>query len=136
MQRMMISRYGKAYNTAPERRFDDYQRSRNLGLVMNHTLPFVAENHQGVPQRYDFQMDFLRPIKLSATGATWDVDLEIDGKGHKEKNDEWKDTMKASHGLKTIHIPGILTEKKYWWVLDRDLPNALLSKDSVVYLVA
>lgn len=131
VEKLMISRQGKIWNTKPEQLFNEYQLSRGLNLVQNHTLPFVAENRQGLPQQYDFQCDFLRP-----TDSHFDVDYEIDGRGHKEKNDPWKDEVKAKAGLRVIHVPGVLCEKKWWPYLDRQLPMALLQRFPVVYLVA
>ena len=131
VERLMISRQGKTWNTAPERNFDEYQQSRGLGLIMNKTLPFVAENRVGQLQRYDFQCDFLMP-----DDKTFTVDFEIDGKGHKEKNDPWKDTVKNSRGLKVIHIDGELTKKKWWGELDRAINAALLSKEPTVRIWA
>ena len=131
VEKLMITRQGKAWNTEPERNFDDYQRDRGLGLVMNRSLPFAAENREGVMQRYDFQCDFLRP-----TDTTFDIDFEVDGKGHKEKNDYWKDKVKNRAGLKVIHIDGELTKRKWWPELDRAINAALLSKEPTVRIAA
>jgi hypothetical protein len=131
-ERYMISRAGKIWNTEPEQRFNEYQLSRGLNLVQNKTLPFVAENRAGQLQRYDFQCDFLRPME--PTG--FDIDFEVDGKGHKEKNDPWKDAVKNKAGLKVIHVPGEFTKRKWWAELDKALNAALLSKDATVNLAA
>ena len=128
----MIDRLGRTWNTRPERQFDDYQRSRGLGLVQNVILPFVSENRVGRLQRWDFQLDFARP--LDAGG--YDVDFEVDGQGHNDHNDFWKDNVKNQRGLKVIHIPGILTGKKWWPYLDSQLPKALLSASPTVYVIA
>ncbi|MDE1854619.1 MAG: hypothetical protein KGI38_12865 [Thaumarchaeota archaeon] len=131
VEKLMISRQGKAWNTEPERNFDLYQKSRGLNLIMNRSLPFVAENREGVNQRYDFQCDFLRP-----TDESFDIDFEVDGRGHKEKNDPWKDAVKNRSGLKVIHIDGELTKKKWWDELDRAISRAILSKEPTVRIVA
>ena len=142
IERAMIDRAGKKFNTAPERRFNDYQLARGMGLIQNVTLPFVAENRIGQLQRYDFQCDFLHPVDAAcfkATGfrnpeAVYDVDYEIDGAGHKPCNDPWKDAIKNHRGLKVVHIPGYFVKPRYWNDLDRALAWAQRSKDMTVYL--
>ena len=138
----MIDRAGKKWNTAPERNFDEYQKSRGMGLMMNQTLPFVAEDRLGKTRRYDFQCDFLRPKdseEYLTTGyhdlaAGYDVDYELDGEGHKSCNDPWKDAVKNGRGLKVVHIPGYFAKPKYWPQLDKALNMALLSPKPTVYL--
>lgn len=132
VERLMIDRANKIWDTEPERNFAEYCRSREILVVQNKTLPFVAPNRQGTLQRYDFQCDFLRPSRQT----TYDIDFEIDGKGHKDKNDEWKDGVKNRSGLKVIHIDGELVKKKWWVELDKTLNAAILSKDPTVRLIA
>ena len=131
LTRAMIARNGKTWNTRRERRFNDYKISRGLGLVQNVSLPFVDVDLEGARIRYDFQLDFARP-----SDSTYDIDFEIDGKGHKDKTDHWKDGVKNKQGLKVIHIPGVLTEKKWWAYLDNALNAAMLSTDATVNIAA
>ena len=128
-----IDKKGKKWNTRPERQFREYAERRSLGLVQNVSLPFVAPNREGRLQRFDFQLDFARPCDTGHQ-ATYDVDFEIDGECHNSKNDLWKDNVKNGRGLKVIHIPGVLTEKKFWSHLDKWLPVALLSKAPTIYI--
>ena len=122
----MIARNGKKWNTAPERNFEEYQRSRGMGLVQNVNLPFGA---------WVFQLDFAHPFELG-----WDVDYEVDGPYHgsdiQQAKDSWKDALKNRQGLKVVHIPAILTNKKWWPYLDEMLPKALLSVSPTVYVIA
>ena len=131
LTRAMIARNGKTWNTRPERRFNEYQVSRGLGLVQNVSLLFTDIDMEGARIGYDFQLDFARP-----TDHTYDIDFEIDGKGHKDKADRWKDGVKNRQGLKVIHIPGVLTERKWWAYLDKALNAAMLSSDATVYIAA
>ena len=124
--KMMVMRNGKKWNTKPERLFNEYQESRGMGLVQNVSLPFAGQH-----ETLTFQLDFARP-----TDHTYDIDFEIDGKGHKDKWDRWKDEIKNRQGLKVIHIPGVLCEKKWWQVLDEQLPQAMISPTGSVYLLA
>ena len=129
IQGLMIDRANKTWDTDPERNFAEYCKSREILVVQNKTLPFVAPNRAERLQRYDFQCDFLRP---AIHGTTYDIDFEIDGKGHKDKNDDWKDSVKNRSGLKVIHIDGELVKKKWWGELDRALNAAILSKEPTV----
>lgn len=134
VKKLMISRAGKTWNTRPERLFDEYQRSRGLGLVQHRTLPFVAENRAGRLQRFDFQCDFLRPVDSQPFG--FDIDFEVDGKGHSDKNDPWKDGVKNGQGLKVIHIPGDICHRRFWGYLDEQISRAILSSEAIVNIEA
>ena len=133
LRNYMIDKAGRKWNTKPERAFRAYSELRRMELVQNVVLPFVAENREGRIQRFDFQLDFAHPLD-SKTGCLYDVDYEVDGDGHNSKHDLWKDNIKNSRGLKVIHIPGVLTAKKFWPHLDKWLPMALLSPSPTVYI--
>ena len=133
LRNYMIDKAGRKWNMKPERAFRAYAESRGIDLVQNVVLPFVGPNRMDRLQRFDFQLDFARPCDTGHQ-ATYDIDFEIDGEGHNGKNDLWKDTLKNSRGLKVIHIPGVLTAKKFLPHLDRWLPMALLSPSPTVYI--
>ncbi|MDE1824366.1 MAG: hypothetical protein KGH74_03635 [Candidatus Micrarchaeota archaeon] len=128
-----IDKAGRKWNTRPEQNFNSYQVSRGMGLVQNVKLPFTdLEKHHG----YTFQLDFAHP-----NDHTYDVDYEVDGSHYHGSDrqlakDEWKDRLKNAQGLKVIHVPAVLTEKKWWAYLDEWLPKALVSVSPTVYLVA
>ncbi|MDE3215963.1 MAG: hypothetical protein KGO03_06165 [Gemmatimonadota bacterium] len=74
-------------------------------------------------------------------GLTYDVNYEVDGNHYhgsdiQHGKDMWKDGLKNAQGLKVVHIPAILTERKWWRYLDAQLPKALLSPSPTVYVVA
>ena len=135
---LMIQRANKKFNTKGERQFDEYQQSRVMGLYHGArgeglNLSFYDEV---VVKYFEFQCDFLRPrypglaFSTSYLGS-YDVDFEVDGKGHKEKWDEWKDALKAKAGLKVIHIPEAVTKEAHWPYLDKQIQKALDSKEMV-----
>jgi hypothetical protein len=142
LRQAMIDRNGKKWNTRPERLFNEYQISRCLGLIQNVNVGMVAKDRDGRENCFVFQLDFARPKdrdRYAATGfhdldAGYDVDYETDGDGHKAKNDAWKDEVKNAHGLKVLHIPGWLCEKKWWGNLDAAIPKALASGKMAVNL--
>jgi hypothetical protein len=124
----MIAKQGKSVGTRPETLFDQFQRSRGLGLVMNVSLPF-----HDAGARYDFQLDF--------ASSALDVDYEIDGKefhssDRQVRKDAWKDGVKNAHGLKVVHVPAILTERHWWEYLEREIRRALASEERTVYIEA
>jgi hypothetical protein len=127
----MISRAGKVFNTACERRFDEFQRERGLGLIQNRTIQIRSANKEGIDMSYTFQLDFARP-----DDSSFDVDVEIDGDGHSSKNDDWKDAVKAGAGLKVIHIPGELTKPRWWDYLAQEYDRAIMGIEKVVYISA
>jgi hypothetical protein len=130
----VVERDGKRWNTKPERLFNDYQRSRELGLIQNVTLTFPVV---GVSAKtaVRFQLDFARPVDYevyAATGfhdpnAKFDVDFEIDGSGHFRPADPWKDKIKNLAGMRVVHVDGRLCEKKQWERLDSELGGAIAS---------
>ena len=130
----VVERDGKKWNTKPERLFNDYQRSRKLGLIQNVTLAFPVA---GVSAKATvrFQLDFARPVDhevYAATGfhdpnAKFDVDFEIDGSGHFRPADPWKDKIKNLAGMRVVHVDGRLCEKKQWDTLDSELNGAIAS---------
>jgi hypothetical protein len=142
LRQAMITKAGKRWNTTPERRFNEYQISRHLSIMQNQTVTFDAIARDGGPFPATFQLDFARPRDwdcYSRTGfhdekAGFSVDYEIDGEGHKDKNDPWKDSIKNANGLKVIHIPGWLCHKDYWGNLDCAIPKALASKKMTIHL--
>jgi hypothetical protein len=142
LAKAMIDRAGKKWNTVPERNFNQYQISRGLGLMMNQNVSLLAVNRMGILQAFDFQCDFLRPKDFASYARTgyhdpakgFDRDYEIDGAGHSEKNDPWKDSVKVAHGITPIHIPGSLTKPHYWPVLDDCLREMKVEPDGTVYL--
>lgn len=133
LRNMMIDRNGKAWNTKPERLFNEFQLTRGLGLVQNRSLPF---SDGGI--HYRFQCDFLRPIDHPT--MTYDVDFEIDGPHHDSQinrnKDIWKDDIKNRAGLKVVHVPAELTNRKWWGYLDKEIARALLSSLGSVYINA
>ena len=130
LARYMISKQGKVWNTEPERNFQLYQLSRGMGLVQNRSF-HVVQN--GTP--YDYQLDFAH-----ATEEGWDYEVEVDGVNHdseiNHRKDLWKDFVKAKNGLKVIHVPAVLTEKKWWPYLDSEFAKALTSKSRSIWIVA
>ncbi len=139
LQREMIkrnSKQGVIWET--ERRFNEYAESRVMCLQWDmygtRTLPFIAPNRKGVLTRYDFQLDFLHPT--FPHGNSYDEDWEIDGKGHKDKNDAWKDEIKNKAGIRVYHVPGELTAERYWPDLDKKITAARLEKAGTVHLSA
>ena len=132
---------GKRWNTKPERLFNDYQRSRKLGLIQNVTLTFPLAG-AGAKTAVRFQLDFARPMDheiYAATGfhdpnAKFDVDFEIDGSGHFKPADPWKDKIKNLSGMRVVHVDGRLCEKKQWETLDSELKSAITSDRLRCYL--
>ena len=131
LQKYMISRNGKVYNTEPERNFKEFARQHGLNVCQNVTLTF----HEDGGEVYDFQCDFLVP-----TEEWFSTDFEIDGPYHEtdraHRKDLWKDFIKAKRGLKVIHVPAVLTEKKWWPYLDSEIIKALAGKSRSVFIAA
>jgi hypothetical protein len=141
VSKLMIQRANKKTNTKGEQQFDDYQQSRILNLAHGAngegvTLSFYDEL---ALKYFDFQCDFLRyrfPGMSFAIGyiGAYECDFEIDGKGHKDKWDSWKDALKVAAGVKVIHIPEAVTVEEHWAYLDKELDKALKSKEMVHYI--
>ena len=133
LEKAMIARNGKKWNTLPERQFKKFQEHYGLGLIQNVNLPFT----DGV-LHYDFQCDFLRPVDHPT--LTYDVDFEVDGPHHdsdiNHSKDLWKDDLKNKAGLKVVHIPAELTKRKWWKYLDGEIRKALLNPFGSVYISA
>lgn len=131
----IIDRYGKKFNTSIERQFQDFAEANSLPYKMNESRDFLAENRRGELQVFSFQLDF---VEFAEPGvfATWKVtgylptnvavktDIEVDGEGHKDQNDPWKDRIKNRYGIRVIHVPGYLCRPKQWPVLLECLRNA------------
>lgn len=126
IERAMIDRAGKKFNTAVERGFQAFTDLYGLPFKMNESRDFQALNRRGQMQTYSFQMDFVEFLDLSVF-QTWKVtrhlppnapvktDLEVDGDGHVDKNDPWKDAVKNRYGIRVIHTPGYLCKKQKMW---------------------
>jgi hypothetical protein len=142
VKKMMIARADKKSNTKGERQFDDYQESRLLSLRHGHAGEgtVLSFYDQMEAKFFDFQCDFLRirygpevPYIIDNVHA-YDVDFEIDGKGHKEKWDAWKDALKVAAGLRVIHVPEEITVEEHWPYLDKQIDKALKAKEMVHYI--
>jgi hypothetical protein len=137
----MIERANKTFNTKGERQFDSYQESRIMNLVHGQngegvTLAFYDE----VALKYfSFQMDFVQlkqspfenaGVVIAVSGIdSIDTDYEIDGKGHKEKWDSWKDLLKVKAGIKrVVHIPEAVTKEEHWSYLDKEIERCRQGK--------
>lgn len=139
--RTQVGKGKKKWNTAPERMFDSYQRSRKLGLIQNVSLPFAVAGKEG-RATFEFQLDFARPVDRETylvTGfhdpkAGYDMDIEIDGAEHDGSLDPLKDSVKSSNGVRVIHIVGRLCRRENWGRLDFLLRRAFTSKRMVLYL--
>jgi hypothetical protein len=145
LERKFIDKAGKMVNTAPERDFQAYIDAHDLPYKMNETRPFTARDRKGVLRSYDFQLDFVEFMDLNVflawriTGyvdhrAKVKTDLEVDGKGHKDSSDPWKDAAKNLAGLKVIHIPSYLCRTKMWPDLTTALQIAFKQREPTVYL--
>lgn len=145
IQRAMIDRAGKAFNTSVERDFQAFVDFYRLPYKMNESRDFRALNRRLEMQTYSFQMDFVEfadPSLFStwrATGflpfdAKVKTDLETDGKDHKDANDPWKDAIKNRYGIKVVHVPGFLCRRKMWPELKTALNVGLRQKEMTVYL--
>lgn len=141
LRRTLGRKRGK-WNTGPERNFNEYQKSRKLGLIQNvkwHPPTFGAA---GTEQTVFFQLDFARPLDYEIYAATgfhnpqngFDVDFEIDGPMHDWATDRAKNMAKNSFGLKVIHIPSALCDRKSWARLDSQIRKALATKEMTVYI--
>lgn len=143
LAKAMIDRRGKTFNTAPERNFQAFVDFYHLPYKMNESRDFWAENRRGVRALYSFQMDFVEFADPSVF-TTWKVtghvpanatikeDVEIDGDGHSEKNDPWKDGVKNRENIKVIHVPGSMTRRKMWPKLLDFIREARASSDMTV----
>ena len=122
----MIARANKKVDTKPERQFKAYAESRKMELIQDVKV---------VCGGFDFQLDFAH-----SAYHTFDYEIEIDGpyhdSGRQLAKSLWKDALKNRQGLKVVHIPAILTNKKWWPYLDQMLPKALLSVSPTVYVIA
>lgn len=120
--------------------FNDYQESRGLGLIWGKTLPFYDYENKS---SWNFECDFLNPTD----SGSFDIDFEIDGEHyHRTKvvngiqvsagTDAWKDAVKNANGLKVIHIPAPIVEKKFWSYLDEMIPKARIDRRGSVIIPA
>ena len=145
IQRAMIDRRGKVFNTTPERDFQAFTDFNRLPFKQNESRDFQARDRANVLRTYSFQMDFVEFADLRvfetwrATGflpthAAIKTDLEIDGKDHKDSADPWKDAAKNLAGIKVIHIPGYLCKRKMWATLRECLAIAQKQPERTVYL--
>lgn len=125
LQNAMIKRNNKSAYTKPEQAFVEFCKENAFYYHQNLKEKFFHNC-----EWFDFQMDFVRLNEY----AQIDLDIEIDGKGHKEKWDHWKDEIKAANGIKVIHIGAELTKKHWWFYLNLKLKEALASSDMVVYI--
>lgn len=145
VQRMMIDRNGKAFNTEPERNFQAFVDEFSLPFKMNESRDFIARTRKGELQMFSFQLDFVE-FKGQTIFETWratgflpvnapiKTDLEIDGADHKDSSDPWKDAAKNNAGVRVVHIPGFLCKRKMWGLLRPSLNDALESPHMTVYL--
>jgi hypothetical protein len=89
-----------------------------------------------------FQLGFARPFDYETYAATgfhnpqngFDVDFEIDGPMRDWATDRAKDIAKNSFGLKVIHIPGALCDRKWWSRPDSRIRRALATKEITFYV--
>jgi hypothetical protein len=139
VEKLMISRANKKTDTKAERQFAIYLDSRLIAHAHDISLRFYDME---ALKFYTFQCDFLRyryaePMKkVREWVGNYDVDFEVDGKGHKEKNDPWKDALKSADGIKVIHIPEPITAEKHWTYLDKELQKAFDSKEMIHHIAA
>ena len=145
MQRAMIKKAGKTFNTSVERQFQAFVDANSLPYKMNESRDFQALNRRLEMQCFTFQMDFVEfadPAVFPAWKATGflpanaqvKTDLEIDGRDHKDANDPWKDAIKSRKGIKVIHVPGFLCRPKMWPDLKESLAVAKRQPEMVQYL--
>ena len=145
IQRAMIDRNGKTFNTSCEREFQAFVDLHDLPFKQNESRDFMARDRQEEPRIFTFQLDFVefadpevfRTYKATGylpVGATVKTDYEVDGKDHKDSSDPWKDRAKNAAGVKVIHIPGFLCRKKMWPALFESLRAARASPHMTVYL--
>lgn len=145
MQRAMIDRTGKVFNTTPEREFQAFVNICDYPFKMNESRDFLARDRLGVLRFFSFQLDFVEFedkdvfFRWKATGiiqsdAKVKTDLEVDGRDHKDANDPWKDHAKNNAGVRVIHIPGYLCRRKMWPDLKTALAVARKQPDMTVYL--
>ena len=145
IQRHMIDRNGKTFNTSIEQDFQAFINEHRLPFKQNESRDFQALNRRLEMQTFTFQMDFVEfadPAVFPAwkatgylpTNAQVKTDLETDGKDHKDANDPWKDAIKARSGIRVVHIPGFLCRKKMWPELKIALDTARRQPEMVQYL--
>lgn len=136
-EKLMIKRASKLSHTIGECLFNDFQEAHHMGLLWDVSLNFYDIKNL---KYFRFQCDFLRPSNRPENPLRvwngYDVDFEIDGKGHKCKNDNWKDLLKNQDGLKVIHIPDEIVVPKFWDYLDQELGKALMGSEMVVHIAA
>ena len=145
IQRAMITKAGKLWNTTPERQFGDFADRYGLPFKQNESRDFRSLNRRLVMQTFTFQMDYVEfedPAVFSARKATGylpstakiKTDLEVDGHDHKDANDPWKDAIKNRSGIRVRHIPGWLCKPKNWPTLKEALTIAQRQPEMTVYL--
>lgn len=125
--------------SAAEELFNEYQISRGLELDWDRTRKFVAvDEDTGKTSEWDFQLDFSRRTRPETNKwpGEYDLNIEISGEHfHSKKSKEsWKNRVKNAYGLKVIVVPTEMCEKKWWSILDDELPKAIISPKSVEYL--
>ena len=143
LQRMMIQRRGKQWDTLPERQFKDFNRKHGLGFAQNQSISVSDEG-----EYYTYQLDFARPLNWRQYLITgffepkegYDVNVEIDGPDHDSerahRKDLWKDFIKAKHGLKVIHVPAVLCNPKWWDYLKGQMDKAIAGQSRSVWIAA
>lgn len=145
LQRAMIDRHGKTFNTSCEREFQEFVDFHGLPFKQNESRDFEARDRQGTLRVFTFQLDFVEfsdPEVFRAYKATnylpadaqVKVDYEIDGKDHKDSADPWKDHAKNCAGVKVVHVPGFMCRRRMWPELERSLRVARASADMTVYI--
>jgi len=130
MKAAMIQKASKSSHTAPEKAFNDYQKSRKMNLLWDCSYTYDSEWMGYVRLQFDF---------VGTSGESFKVDYEIDGSKYhssdrQKRKDNWKDRIKTDHDWKVIHIPAAITHKRFWPYLDAEIAKALASSEMVVYI--
>ena len=115
-----------------------------MGLMQDRDFDVSFEG-----RAFTFQLDFARPLDwesyrvtgFSNCGNKYDLDVEVDGRDYhssdiQRRKDNWKDGIKVAHGLKVIHIPAEICERKWWDYLDSEYTKALESVEGAIYIDA
>ena len=145
LERKFIDRAGRMVNTQPERDFQAFVDAHSLPYKMNEARQFMARDRRGVLRTFNFQLDFVefadpevfREWKVTGfvrSDARVKTDFEVDGKGHKDSSDPWKDAAKNAAGVKVVHIPSFMCRRRMWTGLLESLRTALRQPELTVYL--
>jgi len=139
--RNQAARQAKGKKSIPEILFNEYQESRQMGLLWsddsNHpiTIP-VIDPETG--EKFDFEIDFGHPVEVipPQKQPVFDYIIEVDGnRWHKKASKErWKNHLKNLAGVRVFHIPAIMTAKHWWPTLDTWLWGVIISGGPVEYL--